>query len=281
MVNSASLSLEVDPIETRDFHNSLMTPLTAGNIGVLLTNFPRELVFLTLFESVRFQFRGVLPIEYRNVPSAPTASCPDFDGVIYDRQTDHENFYYPRNARSFDDLRDCNSQRFRYWMGTALAYGMSFSFQAVPNPKHNANDPKDTQPPTIVSGTVCFDAALAEPWAAQATEDFFKNSPCIKTSETKPATGKAADPNQNLIFSFPYPGPGCNKACMTDIEVKPRSLLSAYAYLGRLLKMATEYGLFVTLHTPEAQANGDTLLFQPPPAPSQSIRPTFCRPRCS
>jgi hypothetical protein len=280
--NSASLSLEVDPIETHDFHNSLMTPLSLGTIGLVLTSFPRELVFLTLFDSVRFQFQGGMPIEYRNVPTPPSANCPEYhydgssgdadydpsyvagpgspyNGVPYDPRSGAR--YHPARAGSYDNLRNCSYQRFRFWIATAIAYGMSVTFESAPNTKHNPNDPKDTQPATIVVGKFCFDPALAQPSLAGETAVFFKGSACVKTTIDKSTTKSQTNATEQLTFGFPFMGPD-QKIGHVDLEIRPRSLLEIFLYLGDLLKMATAQNQMIPVYTKEAQSNGDVSVFQ-------------------
>jgi hypothetical protein len=82
--NSASISSEVDPIETKDFHNYLLTPISVGQIGVLIQNFPRELVYFLVFDSMRVTEDGKVYV-FKNDPANEPTSCPDFDYSNYDR----------------------------------------------------------------------------------------------------------------------------------------------------------------------------------------------------
>jgi hypothetical protein len=163
--NSAALSLELDPIETRDFHNSLLTPMTVGTIGLLLQNFPKEMVYLALFESIRFQEtdeKGVakgVPIEYPNDPTLSSSKCPDDDYTTYHypelkgidargRRFDFQSYYHPPNDAPFNDLAACKYQRFFFWVQTAVGYGLTVKFSSVKNPKYVETDQKGTQPKT-------------------------------------------------------------------------------------------------------------------------------------
>lgn len=186
--NSASLSLELDPIETRDFHNSLLTPISVGTIGILLQNFPKELVYLALLESIRFQKTTTdgtpvgNPIEYKNDPMPPSDACPDDDyseeyypgreGQAIDGRTikKYNRYYHPPGQGQFLDLSNCKYQRFYYWVQTAVAYGLTVTFSTVTNPKYVETDTKGTQPKTVVAGRFCFDAAQAQPLRAKQPE---------------------------------------------------------------------------------------------------------------
>jgi hypothetical protein len=166
--NSAALSLELDPIETRDFHNSILTPISVGTIGLLLESFPKELVFQLLFDSIRYQEKGKPPIEYKNEPVAPSTICPsganqEFDPMYAGPDDEVRNSpYHPPGAGAFVDLTNCRYQRFVYWVETGVAYGLSVDYEEVPNPLYDSGDAKSTQPKTKIAGHFCFDPAQAQ-----------------------------------------------------------------------------------------------------------------------
>ncbi len=164
--NSVSVSEEIDPVESHDFHNSILTPITPGVLGIFLQNFPRELVFMTLFSAIRFDEPGQLPIEYRNEPSMPTQECPAVNYSPYDPDNSSENLtfvspYHPPGTGQFADIRKCPYQRFVYWVEGAVAYGLTVDFSEASNPKYDITDTSSKEPKTIVQGRFCLDPALA------------------------------------------------------------------------------------------------------------------------
>jgi hypothetical protein len=277
--NSASLSLEVDPIETRDFHNTLITPVSPGTIGLLVQNFPREIVFLLLFDSVDFQASGDTQIEYKNDPTINSLDCREYhyDGSSRDANYDPDyslapndpnfagvptdlsraNPYRPPGIGEYADLRRCPYDRFRYWIANAIAYGLTFDFEDAPNPKHNPNDPKDTSPPTIVKGNACFNPALAQKSLAPIVATF---DTLCSSARPPSATGKKVLLTSNPV-AFPFPYQGANgKQITADVRLRPRSLYGVYTYLGKLLSRASRQSVFVPVYTDEARSNGDLAL---------------------
>jgi hypothetical protein len=265
--NSASLSLELDPIETHDFHNSLLTPLTVGTIGVLLQNFPKELVYLALIDSIRFQETDEngkligIPIEYKNYPTPPTLKCPvdDYTGeyypelegtVVNGRTIKYNSYYHPPGEGSFNDLSTCKYQRFYYWVETAVAYGLTVSFSTVTNPKYVETDPKGTQPKTITSGHFCFDSAQAQPKRVRLIGKDLPNT-CDQQSNPAPT---ALDDAHVHIFNFSRSG---FKSTPAILEIKPRSLMGVFLYLGKIVTAPSHGRGLVPLYSPEASSNGD------------------------
>jgi hypothetical protein len=276
--NSASLSLEIDPIETKDFHNNLLTPIPIGIISLLLQTFPRELVFLTLFDSVKFQESGDTEIEYKNDPDADGEGCHEYhyDGSDGDSNYDPNydvsfeapgfvgvphhlsdvNPYRPPGTGEYADLRRCRYQRFRYWIANAIAYGLWFESETTPHPKSPPNDPKGASPPTIGS-KVCFDPALAQRSLKSIVAKFDALCGSVKPPPS-PGKGRATIGRPD---AFPFHYTGMNgQQIKADIRLRPRSLYGVYTYLGRLL-LDTQKDEFVPVYTMEARSNGDTVLF--------------------
>ncbi len=285
--NSASLSFEIDPIETRDFHNSLLTPTTVGVIGILLQNFPKELVFHLLIDSVRFSELDGTTVEYRNDPTAPSSDCPAVDYETYDSTYTGKNIayvspYHPPGEGRFADLTNCKYQRFVYWIEAGISYGLSVEYTTIPNPRYEPSDSKSTQPKTILSGRFCLDPAEARPDLAGRLkglptvlcEQKPKKSPSATPpgkqrahANARPAASpppavpaKPSTPEDRTELAFPFTRGA--QVIPATLGIRTRSLMAAFIYLGKLLRAQD----LVQLYSAEAQSNGDRRLLTVEPA---------------
>ena len=257
--NSAALSLELDPIETRDFHNTLLTPVSMGTLGILLQNFPRELVYFLLFDAVRFQEASKDPIEYVNSPALPSDSCPRISYKTYDPaysgpENDFVSPYHPPGNIGFRDLTNCQYQRFVYWVETAMAYGLTVEFKEIPNSKYDPRDAKSSQPKTVFVGQFCFDPALARKDLIREIRE--SSSVCGK----KPI--KANDSVKDVFaFMFPFTRKnavsGKQDRVFASIDIRLRSVMAVYTYLGQLLRDRNQVEQLVTLYSVGSMAHGD------------------------
>ena len=284
--NSASLSYELDPIETRDFHNSILTPINAGLIGLLLQNFPKEMVYLTVFDAIRYQEDGQPEIEYKNdPPPRPSPGCPaythceTFDPAYVPKDKGETTYYEPNG--SIPNLADCRYERFLYWVELAIAYGLAADSHSVTNPKFDPNDKSGAQPKTILKGTLCFDSAQAridlggisdkailpcEPQASTAPPAAKQNKTARTTTEAAISEGQSPNDqavNDN-ITQFPvtcYPFRRGGKTVCIRIGFRMRSLSGIFTYLGKVMTAAMHGDKLVTLYNTSARSNGDTALF--------------------
>jgi hypothetical protein len=277
--NMASMSYELDPLETQAFYNGIVGPISWNIIISLLSRYPREVLYFALFEGVRITETSpyTTVTEYKNDPGTDNpASCPDFDYSNYDRlafnpSVQDVSVYNPAYESSIGiSHSNCNFHKFQFYVEEAIKYGLVVTSTMVPNPNYNPNDSKSTQPKQIAQGGVCFDLALARPdvvgmlstlsdslcekqgkkTAAARIATKKKNSTTMATPTT-PVGGSATTPLQ-----FAY-GPHIVKQ---TVEIVPRSTAGVFAYLGRLLAFSN-VGRFVKLYSVDASANGDRRLF--------------------
>jgi hypothetical protein len=266
--NSASLSYELDPIETRDFHNSLLTPVSVGILGLLLQNFPKEQVFLALFDGIRYQEGNGAEIEFPNDPPLyPAAGCPPY--------THYETFdparpsgarevtYYEPNG-SIPNTSACRYERFVYWTELAIAFGLTADFASVPNPKYVAGDKSGSQAATILKGELCFDIAQArEDLQPQVTTKVVVQ--CESKSASPPAKKpQAAADAGDRIVQYPitcYPFRKGNADVCIRLGFRMRSLMGVFKYLGKIMVASTQGNNLVTLYHAASRSNGDSALF--------------------
>jgi hypothetical protein len=248
--NSAAVSIEIDPIESRDFNNGILTPISVATIGILLANFPKEMVYLALLDSVRFEQAGGYTIEYKNDPRPPSTKCQSENYTTYDPAYPGQlmlSRYFPPGEGDYADLTNCPYQRFVDWVETAIAYGLSVATKDVPNPKYDPSDTKGTQPKTIKVGRFCLDPAQARP----GVFDQLKGLPTALCDEPPKGTEENKPP---LMFPFTRG----SKQVLATLEFWPRSLVSLFTYLGKILK--SEPNDLVVLYNQTAQANDDRAL---------------------
>lgn len=263
--NSASISYEIDPIETKDFQSGVLTPTSMGEIGVLLGQLPREVVFFTLFEAVRVKYQVKRPggqpytviREYRNDPSLddPNA-CPDFDYSTYNitsyaEAPDSISYYHPGRELYEHASYNCSFHQFQFYIEEALKFGVTIQYSMADNPKYNANDTKSTQPKQILVGGLCYDLALARP---EVVQELNLSSSLCDRQNNQPKQDKTS---AALAFAY-YPPQGHKVVVSQQIDVVPRSILGIYRYLGRLL--STQTGSKVELFSREARVTGDRSL---------------------
>jgi hypothetical protein len=181
--------------------------------------------------------------------------------------------YFPPGEGKHALLTDCRYQRFVDWVETAIAYGLSASNKPVPNPKYNPNDTKGTQPATIQEGTWCLDPAQARP----GVFDQLKGLPTALCEEspaptrqpvaTKKGRSKDERPKEHQTMAasatenkppLMFPLTRGNRQILATLELWPRSLISIFIYLGKLVD--AEPSDLVTLYNTEAIAHGDRRL---------------------
>jgi hypothetical protein len=262
--NTASMSYEIDPVETQTFYQGLLTPNSLGIIGALLSRYPREFIFLALIDAVKVTqlYPNKSVTRFVNDPGLDDPlACPDFDYSNYDRaafdQTDDlisiYNPAYDKDMHAGAHYAGCGFHVFQFYLQEAIKYGMTVSVANIPNPKYNPNDTKSTQPKQISVGTLCYDLALARPDVV-AELSRYSSSLCGATRAT------ADSPTAVLRFTYHAPRPPSRLLTEVDqkVEIVPRSTAGVFSYLGRLL--ATNTGESVQLYSREAQANGDVHL---------------------
>ncbi|HVT29839.1 MAG TPA: hypothetical protein VHE81_17610 [Lacipirellulaceae bacterium] len=282
--NSASVSLELDPIETHDFHNSLLTPIQVGLIGLLLQNFPKEMVFLALLDSIRFQEANGTVLEYKNDPEQDSSSCPAYDYAAYDPGYTGPDLaavspYHPPGEGGYATLANCRYQRFLYWVEAGIAYGLTVDFSTVPNPKYDPNSKTQTQPKTILTGVFCLDPAQARPdlvrqlqglptalcehaagqKQAAPTTPHRKSKPTSANTKPETPSTSSAD-NRESTLTFPFTRG--SQVVRATLGLRTRSLMATFLYLGKLLRHPDA----VKYYTLAARSAGDNRMLTVQPA---------------
>jgi hypothetical protein len=277
--NSASLNYEIDPLETKEFTSGITDPISDGLLAKLLTLFPRELVFYTVFSAIRVRDDTGYH-EFRNDPALDTPrECPpfgyrNFDPSAYDPSIEEYSPYNPAYERySGVDHTNCSFHRFQFYIEEGIKYGATIKQQAAPKkayskpsaiksldaahgdgrPLPNASKNASATPPSstdLPNAVYCYDLALArrDVVGALASQS---SSVCDMPQDSKPRPSAA---NSEIRIGWLDPVGRLHVVNQT-IDLVRRSPVAIFLYLGRLL--ATSKMADVRLFTRDATDMGD------------------------
>lgn len=286
--NSAGISLEVDPVETHDFNVAVLAPIQPGSIGLLLQSFPKELVYLALFDSIIFQEVATpkkpasAPIEYRNTPTLNDSDCDSDDYTSFYSDTQpvpsvpvgqkgYHATYFPsdNDIASTDDkfqksdtpkqnlLFACRYRRFQFWVEYGIRFGLTVSLSGQQGsametgPAPGAGQPKDSTAGTqksAVVGYFCLDPAEANIWAAPYVKNNTCNSPSAENRDDHQNPKKPTVVDMGPDDSSFKFGPSSKKATV-DATVEIRPRSLTGVY--NYLGSLIDHGGLVPVYSPE------------------------------
>ncbi|MBV8913396.1 MAG: hypothetical protein JOZ05_10205 [Acetobacteraceae bacterium] len=274
--NSASMSYEIDPLETENFYNAMTEPIPADLMAKLFRLFPREFAFNVLFDSVRVrQAPGPgSDREYKNEPQAASAACPpvdykNYDPKLYNPGIADDTTYNPaREQVEGNTHSECGFEKFQYYVAMAMKYGATI--RSEPNtpatvPTNSASPPA-AKPATTAAGPAqkgagqqqpprtarfCYDPALAR---ADVANVLASESPTVCGRPSGSGAGGIASP---IRIGWRSPD-GRVTVVDQQIELVPRSPIGLFLYLGRQLDRTS--GARVPLFSQEATAGDGQLL---------------------
>jgi len=211
---SASGNFDVNILDSKEFFKGLLTPVNVMEIDLLIRQgFPRELLFYTLVEAIRVT-HGKTTYEYRNDPFDDHwtgAGGDDYCRELAEQPRRYQSNLDPPYIAAVwtgRHKRDCNFQKFKYFVQLALRYGLTSD---VSSQGGTAKKPE-------TFARFCFDPAIANQRATQ--NRLFPSAICgvpVRAGGRK--------------LEFMFPG-----NVKLGFEVKTRSAFGLYRYLGYLLR---------------------------------------------
>jgi hypothetical protein len=264
-------SFDLGLLETTDFYNGILTPVTPVTINLLLRQgFPRELVLYALIDSIRVTNLSTHEVyQYNNDPTAESdVDCPNFDYSRFQQPYCDEDSkaynpelcqsgYSPAAPPKYAAPAQCIFHRFEYFMQKGMQYGISAEARSRTSTTgtNGAADKPAPAKTTATEGHICFDPALsyAKRKAMTAARDTFNG---ICDGEWARDVNGPGAPGSGLkdVSSVPFPfayyvnGKVINRVSI-NVEFVPRSTFGLFRYLGRLL--ATQRASGVKLYSSE------------------------------
>jgi hypothetical protein len=218
----ATGNFDVAVLDSKDFYKGLLTPVSTSEVNLLISQgFPRELLFYVLVESIRVSHTSTrTTFEFRNDPTdgrwSGLEGSSHCDLLLARAHPDGPSGFDPlfrSVAWSKEHERDCNFQKFRYFVRLAIRYGLTTETIRL--------RPQGAKSPITIT-RLCFDPAIAAP--NRLRNVISQSSEC----------GAAASQNSPRGLAFRFPN-----GIQLAFEVKLRSPFAIYRYLGRLLADGT------------------------------------------
>lgn len=225
---NANGSFESNPLISSLFQQSMLTPISQRNLALLLGAYPREQVFYAALEGIKmtsenksWYFRNdPRNNNYRGIQNEEV--CRKLEIVS---RNDVEHTRVVREYRPDYDY-DCTFSQFVYYLQLALDFGLTAEIDNASSkpPSKLADGDASKLNNTAVSpappGYMCFDPTIALP--------MFKDP----ARSMKSRCGQVIAPGKGTKFNF--------GGTQYDIELKFRSPVGIYAYLGKLLRDGVE-----------------------------------------
>ena len=227
--NSIQGTFESNPLISSVFQQGMMSPISPKTLALLLTSHPREIIFYAAVDGIKMS-SAKHAYYFKNDPSNDAYDKQPLNQLC--RELDSVSPGAVRHAQAVLKLRpdynyDCNFSEFSYLLEYALAEGLTAYFEN-PSPKQlgsnsGADSSKQGKSTATVDGSggqgyLCFDPTLARP--ELKAEAISTGNPCGAKRASK-----------DIPFKF--------GAEQFTVELRFRSPLGIYAYLGKLLREGT------------------------------------------
>lgn len=231
--NQQSGSFDVAVLESKNFYEGMLQPLTLDEVGTMLhQGFARELVYRLAVQDITV---------YGRVPDAQDRLPRD-----------------PSLSRFVNDPTSRSDNKFEFFLQGAMDHGVVVESYAVPAASpagaDKSSDAAKDKPAPKVESRLCYDPALVEDDSARDDDRQTRNA-CGARPPPEPgapplpgdleATWRActAEANTPLLARVqPPPAAGHNRVCahlnkqVYAIQLDTRSLFGIYAYLGGVLR---------------------------------------------
>jgi hypothetical protein len=225
--NNAVGSFESNPLISSAFQMGMLTPVSPKIMAMLLGAYPREPIFYALLDGIKLT-SARNSWYFKNDPSnnayggkQNNPTCHDLE-VLSRYGAEHSKAV---TRLALDYNQDCNFSEFAYLLEFGLAVGLTAELDNSPAKEKTPQNAKDssktaTAADTSVKGYMCFDPSLAR--LGFKTDAMRMENRCgTKTSSPK------------IVKKFNFDG------TLYDVELRFRSPVGIYAFLGKLLRDGT------------------------------------------
>ena len=224
IVATAGNSFDLSTLENREFYTGILRPLSLPELDLILrSSLPRELIFHVILDSVKVVLADGKSFRFYNDPTDDTWTDETIEPLSPHCEA-LTNKYTAIGGSGFQPAfvssawlgiheRDCRYQKFLYFLGLALIYGLNTEAKSFPNPAAKTDK---SQPATITQIQLCLDPSLAQNKIISAS---LRCGSTVKRGEGQ----------------FVFFGGGVVKS----IEPVWRSSYAAFRYFGKLLATGT------------------------------------------